>query len=211
MFICWTERTVLCAVKDLFYMYKLPCFITKFFICTDLSLNSGNSVSPEVCTQAHLKTNVLLLKSRFLLAVWTKVLILVKMTAAASLPAFALLNMKQAKWCLRWVHLGRTCGHSSNYWRLFEYCIPLHPTPAHTYTPFLVFPPSKLTQHEDHNRLQFEQVYCLKACTGTAARKQSVLPYCCSPWRQALPWLWMRTRIRAKHPFPPSPNVTYFS
>lgn len=81
---------------------------------------------------------------------------------------------------------------------------PRHPTPTHTYTPFLVFPPSKLARAAgDHNSLQFEQVCCLKACTGSAARKQSVLPHCCSTWRQALPWLWTRTRIRARQP--PSP------
>lgn len=46
-------------------------------------------------------------------------------------------------------YTGRTCGHSSNYqtiWVLHPPATPPSLPHKHTYTPFLVFPPSKLKQ-----------------------------------------------------------------
>lgn len=67
--------------------------------------------------------------------------------AAAAAAAFALLNMTEMPPLLS-TQAGPV--DTPAIIRLFEYCIPLQPPPSpphkHTYTPFLVFPPSKLKQ-----------------------------------------------------------------
>ena len=150
--------------------------------CADLSLiESDWTVATVFCTQAHLKTNVLLTEKSF-----------PSLTVQTQVPTF---RWKRRPPCVRsfkyqtrlcWVHLGRTCGHSGNYQRLPErYMSPLpRPSTQKSLSCFSTLYTQTTRAAEDHNRLKFWMLE--RARPGSAARKQSVLPYCCSTWRQAL-------------------------
>lgn len=192
-------------------MHNSPWFISEFFIIVLICLwmNSGNSV-PLWRTFAHKPTwrqMSFWRRSRFLLTVQTQVPIFRWKRRAPCVRSFKY----QTRLC--WVHLGRTCGHSGNYQRLSEhYMSPLTP-PQHTHKNLLSCFSTLSTQTtpaaEDHNRLKFWTLE--RARPGSAARKQSVLPYCCSTWRQALLLALHRNKNSGQTPFLfPSPRVMYF-
>lgn len=126
---------------------KLP-----WFIQNSLSLYSSDSEQTVATvflrrfrTQAHLKTNVPLIERSFP-------------------PRCLNTGVDSGENCrrclLQWLffkyyrngasaeYTRRICGHSCNYQRLFEHCIPVKPTHTNTHTPFLVFPLSKLKQRK---------------------------------------------------------------
>lgn len=192
-------------------MHNSPWFISEFLsLCWSVFEWTVATVFPFRRTFAHEPTwrqMSFWRRSRFLLTVQTQVPIFRWKRRAPCACSFKY----QTRLC--WVHLGRTCGHSGNYQRLSEHYMSPLTLPQHTHKNSLSCFSTLYTQTtraaEDHNRLEFWTLE--RARPGYAARKQSVLPYCCSTWRQALLLALHRNKNSGQTPFLfPSPRVMYF-